>query len=199
MAFITVLTLSFSIITLVHCNVIDLSGYEVDEFKSEVENHDAIFIKFFAPYCMHCKSMADDFIKTAQKITDEVPVALAEVDCTSATGSLVCREYKISGYPTLQLFKNGVHFKTFGGNRTRDDMMTWLKKHAAQNSKRVTSFTELDKLIESSDEPVVLAIFENYEDEFLELWEKAARNVKNHWQFRDVRVNISILFLYRLT
>lgn len=179
--------------TVVNCNVIDLSGYEVDEFKSEVENHDGIFIKFFAPYCVHCKSMAKDFLKTARKISDEVPVALAEVDCTSATGTLICKEYGVSGYPSLKLFKNGVPFKDFDGNRTFQDMTKWLKKHAAQHSKRVSSFTELDKIIETADEPLLLAVLENYQDGLIERWERAAKKVNDHWQFRDVKVSLSSL------
>lgn len=175
--------------TVVHGNVIDLSGYEVDEFKSEVENHDAIFVKFFAPYCMHCKSMASDFEKTAKKISEDIIVALAEVDCTSATGTLICQEYKVGGYPTLKLFKNGVPYKDFDGNRTTADMTRWLKKHATQHSIRVSSFTELDKLIETADEPTVLAIFDNYQDKFIERWERAAKKVNDHWQFRDVKVS----------
>ena len=191
------LTVAIILTLIVTCcgNVIDLSGYEVEEFKSEVDSHDAIFIKFFAPYCMHCKSMASDFVRTSQKMSeDDTSVTLAEVDCTSATGTLICQEYKVGGYPTLKLFKNGVPYKDYNGNRTADEMAGWLKKNAAQHSKRVSSFTDLDKTIETADEPVVIAVFENYEDNFIERWERAAKKVKNHWQFRNVQVSLSEFF-----
>lgn len=169
-------------------SVIDLSGYEVEEFQSEVENHESIFVKFYSPFCIHCKSMASDFIKTARKMSEnEFTVTLAEVDCTSTTGSLICQKYNVPGYPTLKLFKNGLPYKDFEGNRTSTEMTKWLKKYSVQRSKQISSFIDLDRVIEAADEPLLLAIFENYQDTLIERWERAAKKVRDQWQFRDIQ------------
>lgn len=170
-------------------NVIDLSGYAVDEFKREVENYDSIFIKFYAPYCGHCKSMAQDFVKTAKKMADEdPPVVLAEVDCTSATGTKICSKYNVRGYPSLKLFKQGSPYKDYEGQRMTKDLTEWLKKHAKEYSKRFTSFTDLNHEISRAEAAVVTGIFEDMNDEFIERWMKAAKKVKEHWHFRDIQV-----------
>ena len=169
--------------------VVDLSGYQVDEFKSELENYDSIFIKFYAPYCGHCKSMAQDFISASKTLQDDdSPILLAEVDCTSATGTKVCAKYNIRGYPSLKLFKHGTPFKDYEGERKSKDLVEWLKKHAKDFSKRSPSFSELNQDITKADGPVVVGIFHDLNDEYLEMWFKAAKKVKEHWHFRDVQV-----------
>lgn len=117
------------------CSVIDLSSYAVEEFRSELENYDALFVKvsgrtlrscamlttdfqYYAPYCGHCKSMAKDFVTVAKNLEQkEMPVQLAQVDCTSGSGTKICKRFNVKGYPTLQLFKMGKPDKIYEGVR----------------------------------------------------------------------------------
>ncbi|CAG8674538.1 17326_t:CDS:2, partial [Cetraspora pellucida] len=86
------------------------------------------FVDFFAPWCPHCqvlgnrisKSLTEPiFSKLAAEHGDSFESKdfhLAKVDCT-LNGDL-CELHKVEGYPTLNLYKNGV--KIDGYLRARD-------------------------------------------------------------------------------
>lgn len=60
-------------------------------------------VKFYAPWCGHCKKMAPDYAAVAVTFADNPGVGVAKVDCT--VESEVCGAQGITGYPTLILFK----------------------------------------------------------------------------------------------
>eukprot|EP00178_Gracilaria_changii_P001898 TRINITY_DN1275_c0_g1_i2.p1 TRINITY_DN1275_c0_g1~~TRINITY_DN1275_c0_g1_i2.p1 ORF type:complete len:132 (-),score=10.96 TRINITY_DN1275_c0_g1_i2:62-421(-) len=60
------------------------------------------FVKFYAPWCGHCKKLAPTWADYSDS-SDNVKVA--HVDCT--VNSQVCKDQGVSGYPTLKLFHNG--------------------------------------------------------------------------------------------
>jgi thioredoxin domain-containing protein 5 len=60
-------------------------------------------IKFFAPWCGHCRSLAPVWEEYAKIVGNEYHVG--EVDCT--TSQEVAKRFGISGYPTIKLFENG--------------------------------------------------------------------------------------------
>ena len=91
-----------------------------DNFDSELEKHKNLFIKFYAPWCGHCKKLAPVWEEMSNEYTT-MPVA--EVDCT-AHGS-ICGKYGVNGYPTIKLLQsNGAVFK-YEKAREKDEMMKW--------------------------------------------------------------------------
>merc|ERR1712127_1167159 len=76
------------------------------DFASTVENADLALVKFYAPWCGHCKKIAPEFEKAATILkANDPPVTLIEVDCTEHQS--VCSKYGVSGYPTMKVFRNG--------------------------------------------------------------------------------------------
>lgn len=59
-------------------------------------------VKFFAPYCGHCKNMIPAYNALAENLKNLVDISA--IDCTDSSNSSICSRYQVSGYPTLKLF-----------------------------------------------------------------------------------------------
>ncbi|KAI8034794.1 thioredoxin domain-containing protein 5 homolog [Drosophila gunungcola] len=65
-----------------------------------------VFVKFFAPWCGHCKRLQPLWEQLAEIMNvDEPKVIIAKVDCTKH--QTLCATHQVTGYPTLRLFKLG--------------------------------------------------------------------------------------------
>lgn len=62
-----------------------------------------VFIKFFAPWCGHCKSMKPDWDKLMEEFGTSATQLVADVDCTGE-GQAICDEQGVQGFPTLKWY-----------------------------------------------------------------------------------------------
>jgi thioredoxin-like negative regulator of GroEL len=97
-----------------------------------------VFVKFFAPWCGHCKKLEPSWIQLSKefnskdsKTNPEFAKAgnwpkISRVDCTVPGLDTVCKAQNIKGYPTLRLFHNGVMLVDFSGTRQLDFLKRWL-------------------------------------------------------------------------
>jgi len=82
--------------------------------KEVVDSNLPVFVKFYAPWCGHCKSLAPVWEKIAENLKGLVKVV--HVDCTVDQG--LCGRFGVKGYPTLKLFKD--HGKSIDYQQGRD-------------------------------------------------------------------------------
>jgi protein disulfide-isomerase A6 len=97
------------------------------DFEEHVTNSGKnAFVKFFAPWCGHCKAMAKDWETLGSDYEGSSSVLIAEVDCTLESG--LCSKHGVSGYPTIKYFMSGESSpKDYNGGRQLDE----LKKFSA--------------------------------------------------------------------
>lgn len=113
--------------------------YELTDanFEAHVANGHH-FIKFFAPWCAHCKHLAPTWEELAKNFAAGDKVKVAKVDCT--VHSVTCSKFSIRGYPTLVWVTNGEKSESYTGSRTLGDLqdfimkMTSVKSEAAKTS-----------------------------------------------------------------
>uniref|UniRef100_A0A7S0HA67 Thioredoxin domain-containing protein n=1 Tax=Hanusia phi TaxID=3032 RepID=A0A7S0HA67_9CRYP len=98
-------------------------------FETEVFNSGkSAFIKFYAPWCGHCKAMKPAWDDLGKHYLASSSVLIGDVDCTSENE--LCSKYGVSGYPTIKYFPTGdKEGKPYNGGRSLDD----LKKFAEDN------------------------------------------------------------------
>ena len=117
MKFITSLLFAIMAISAVHGA--DVEILTDDNFDEKVKEG-VWFIKFFAPWCGHCKRMANDWKKLAEASNGLYHVA--EVDCTVNTKT--ANKFGIRGFPTIKLLEGENAPIEYRGAR---DVPSWTK------------------------------------------------------------------------
>ncbi|KAG7673910.1 hypothetical protein Ndes2526B_g02617 [Nannochloris sp. 'desiccata'] len=94
------------------------------DFEEKVGDGKVYFIKFFAPWCGHCKKMAPTWAELGSDLKSENDVVIASVDCTQHRP--VCDKAGIKGFPTLKVYQGGESKEQYKGARTLDDLKTFV-------------------------------------------------------------------------
>mmetsp|Transcript_38817 Transcript_38817/g.93379 ORF Transcript_38817/g.93379 Transcript_38817/m.93379 type:complete len:247 (+) Transcript_38817:335-1075(+) len=91
-----------------------------------------VFIKFYAPYCPHCKDMAGAWNELAtyyQELPDNDNILIGSIDCTdSPKGKELCARFKIMGLPTLlygDASLGAIYLEEYGGDKTFEKLKSF--------------------------------------------------------------------------
>lgn len=103
---------------------------ELDDnnFSTIVKDSSIIFVKFFAPYCSHCKRLEPTWNELALKLAQQEEILIAKVDCTA--NQELCQSYGINAYPKLVMFRDGKRFKDYTGSRDLENLYNFVIKNA---------------------------------------------------------------------
>lgn len=98
-----------------------------ENFHSEVlESGKNAFVKFYAPWCGHCKAAKPAWDSLGKEYAGHPNVVIGDVDCTVSKD--VCSEMSVSGYPTIKYWVDGEE-NSYNGGRSLDQ----FKKHVEDN------------------------------------------------------------------
>lgn len=125
-----------------------------DNFDSVVGENEFVLVEFYAPWCGHCKKLAPEYELVATELKGEIPIAKVDADEHRELG----QRFGVRGFPTIKFFVNGEP-RDYEGGRTKDDIVTWLRKKTGPPATPVTQ-SGLEAF-EAQGQAVVVGFFAN--------------------------------------
>lgn len=87
-----------------------------------------VLVKYYAPWCGHCKSLAPVWEELANSVADNADLVIAKFDATANEVAGL----QIRGYPTLKFYpkdnKEGIDYE---GDRDLESFKKWLSEHSS--------------------------------------------------------------------
>jgi protein disulfide-isomerase-like protein len=114
-----------------------------DSFVQFIADNRRCMVEFYAPWCGHCKKLAPEYEKVAEKFKGRV--GFAAVDGTEETQ--LARIYKVSGYPALKWFIRDRPID-YVGPRTADHISTWVDERLQPAFAEVGASDDLSAALE---------------------------------------------------
>ena len=115
-----------------------------DNFEEEVVQSDKLWmVKFYAPWCGHCKHLAPIYQKAAVEVGRLGIMKMGKVDAT--VESTLGAKYGVKGYPTLMYSRDGALYK-YEGERTVTGFVKFAKRMHGEPVSYVNSKFSLSKL-----------------------------------------------------
>merc|ERR1740124_1605821 len=126
-----------------------------DNFDDSINDGGLWFVKFYAPWCGHCKRMAPVLDEVAPKLDGKM--SIAKVDCTSH--KTLCERYKVKGFPTLKIYFDGDVFD-YPGERSADSILNFAERMSADAVALVTSHQKAIAIAKSDKSKVAFLAYD---------------------------------------
>ncbi|KAM9738412.1 protein disulfide-isomerase A3-like [Menidia menidia] len=159
-------------------DVLELGDSDFDYLAAE---HETMLVKFYAPWCGHCKKLAPEFEKAAAKLKGSVQ--LAKVDCTAQ--SETCSRFGVTGYPSLKIFRYGKDSAPYDGPRSADGIYQYMKKQTGPDSVHLKTKEAFHSFVNNYDASIV-GVFSGSDSSGLAEFLKAAGLLREQFRFAHI-------------
>jgi len=152
-----------------------------ENFDSVVDGTKNVFVKFFAPWCGHCKSMVGAYDETAEAFARESDVVIADVDA-DAHKDLAGR-FGVTGFPTLKFFKKGsTEPEDYNGGREAADIVEYINQQAGSRARIAKAASAVTVLGPENFDSVVLDSTKDVFVEFYAPWCGHCKRLTPIWE-----------------
>ncbi|KAG1740372.1 thioredoxin-like protein [Suillus lakei] len=129
-------------------DVISLTSETFDNFVAQAPT----FVKFFAPWCGHCKKLAPTWTQVARRMQHKLNIA--EVNCDEFKS--LCSKQGVTGYPMLFYYSHGAKTE-YTGSRKYEPLVAFADKAASPTMQQISAH-DLDKVIQENPVAYILLL-----------------------------------------
>jgi len=151
-----------------------------DNFDKVVNEAETILVKFYAPWCGHCKHLAPEYIKAAEILEkDGEGVILAEVNAEDETE--LASRFDVHGYPTLYVFHKGEK-SDYKGPREANGIVKYMRAQAGPAAKPIDGEEAMKKFLDRVEDIKFIA-FTKADSAVGKIYTKLANNLRDDYVF----------------
>jgi len=107
--------------------LLKVSDKTSEQFKENLAKPKPMLILFFADWCPHCQMFEPTWKRITDKLTSKRGIQVAQVEYSDLK-YVPKKNTKISGFPTIQVLKEGKLIHEYNGNRTEEDILAFVEK-----------------------------------------------------------------------
>jgi putative thioredoxin len=108
-----------------HAFDVAFEGFEADVL--EASHQSAILVDFWAEWCAPCHQLTPHLNRVVDEYAGAVRLAKVEVD--EGENMKLAGQFRLRGFPTVILFRNGAECGRFSGSRSSHQVREWLAAH----------------------------------------------------------------------
>ncbi|TYH83015.1 hypothetical protein ES332_D02G102400v1 [Gossypium tomentosum] len=118
-------------------------------FTRFLTQHNFVVVKFYAPWCRHSQNLAPEYEKAASVLSNHhPPIILAKFDADDEANKYLAKQYRIRGYPTVKIFRNGGQLiQEYRDSRRADYIVEYLKEQISPASVEIKSAEDASGII----------------------------------------------------
>ena len=93
----------------------------------EASDRQPILVDFWADWCAPCHALAPHLERVVDELDGSIRLAKVEVD--EGENMKLAGHYRLRGFPTVILFRDGEECGRFGGSRSTHQIRDWINAH----------------------------------------------------------------------
>lgn len=180
--FIPVLLLAMGLSTPGQAEITSLDSGNIDDV---LNNAGVALVNFYADWCRFSQMLHPIFEEASNIVREEFPdtkqVVFARVDCDQHSD--IAQRYRITKYPTLKLFRNGMMMKReYRGQRSVTAIADFIRQQQVDPVKEVLTAGAISNALDRSKRNI-LGYFEKKDADSYHTYEKVANILRDDCTF----------------